>query len=94
MFSTTSTARRNLARVVVAGAIAAVPLTALTVPASADPSPGVTEVRHNRHWNDRDCDFGPFQDWSCDNGPFSGWGKNIPFGQFRRLVPPGTFGSS
>ncbi|MEU2030169.1 hypothetical protein [Nocardia amamiensis] len=93
MFSTTSTARRSLARVVVAGVIAAVPLTALAVPASADPSPGVTDVRKDRGWNDRDCDFGPFQEWSCDNGPF-GSGKNIPFGQFRRLVPPGMFGSS
>ncbi|WP_454195985.1 hypothetical protein [Nocardia sp. Marseille-Q1738] len=92
MFSTTSTARRSLARLVVAGAIAAVPLTALAMPASADPAtPGVTEVRHNRHYPDRHCDFGPFQDWSCNNNPFFGWwgGQGD-----RHNRPPGLFGSS
>ncbi|WP_067470990.1 hypothetical protein [Nocardia amamiensis] len=90
MFSTTSAARRRLARVVVAGAIAAVPLTALAVPASADTSPGVTEVRHNRHYPDRNCDFGPFQNWSCNNNPFFGWWGGP--GDHGR--PPGLFGSS
>ncbi|MGO4612539.1 hypothetical protein AB4305_02720 [Nocardia sp. 2YAB30] len=94
MFSTTSAARRTLARVAVAGAIAVVPLTALAIPASADPgAPGVSEVRHNRHWHDRDCDFGPFQDWNCNNGPFPGWGGGL-FDQFRQNRPPGLFGSS
>ncbi|MEU7765262.1 hypothetical protein AB0B25_09110 [Nocardia sp. NPDC049190] len=93
MFSTTSAVRRTLARVAVAGAIAAVPLTALALPASADPgAPGVTQVRHH-HRHDRNCDFGPFQNWSCNNGPFSGWG-NGPFDQFRQQRPSGLFGSS
>ncbi|PXX64182.1 hypothetical protein DFR70_105367 [Nocardia tenerifensis] len=96
LFSTTksTTSRRALARVAVAGAIVAVPLTALAIPASADASvavPGVTEVRHHPHHN-RDCDFGPFENWRCNNGPF-GHDQDL-FWQFRHNRPHGLFGSS
>ncbi|MFI9407538.1 MULTISPECIES: hypothetical protein [Nocardia] len=97
MFSTTksTTSRRMLARVAVAGAIVAVPLTALAIPASAGPSvgvPGVTDVRHPHH--DRNCDFGPFKNWSCNNGPFDRGHHDDPFWQFRQNRPHGLFGSS
>ncbi|WP_157170884.1 hypothetical protein [Nocardia araoensis] len=59
MFSSISA--RRIFRVAVAGAIAAIPLTALAMPASATPSaPGVTPAYNQ-------CAFGPFQDWSCNN---------------------------
>ncbi|GAA5084543.1 hypothetical protein [Nocardia iowensis] len=99
MFSTTksTSSRRMLARVAVAGAIVAVPLTALAIPASADVNlgvPGVADVRHPHH--DRNCDFGPFKNWSCNNGPFSDRGHHDhdPFWHFRDNRPRGLFGSS
>ncbi|MFF7941331.1 hypothetical protein ACFZC5_16580 [Nocardia gamkensis] len=96
MFSTIS-ARRTLARVAVAGAIAAIPLTAMAMPASAAPNtPGVAQVRYNPYY-DR-CDFGPFQNWSCNNNPLFGWGYNQyggPYGQgYGQGLGPGMFGSS
>ncbi|MBF6466697.1 hypothetical protein IU427_16130 [Nocardia beijingensis] len=98
MFSTIS-ARRTLARVAVAGAIAAIPLTALAMPASATPgTPGITQARHDPYYNNR-CDFGPFQNWSCNNNPLFGWGYGGPpygrgpgYGQ--QGFGPGMFGSS
>lgn len=57
-----------------AGALTAIPLTALAVPASAQPeTPGVTEVRHDRHdRHDRDrfgCDApGRWDDWAHSPG--------------------------
>ncbi|MGW4324366.1 hypothetical protein ACWEKR_00590 [Nocardia sp. NPDC004573] len=101
MFSTIS-ARRTLARVAVAGAIAAIPLTALAMPASATPStPGITQARYDPYYNNR-CDFGPFQNWSCNNNPLFGWGYGGPpygrgpggpgYGQ--QGFGPGMFGSS
>ncbi|MFB8274237.1 hypothetical protein [Nocardia colli] len=100
LFSTTKStnSRRMLARVAVAGAIVAVPLTALAIPASADAQigvPGVTEVRHHHPRHDPNCDFGPFKDWRCNNGPFSDRGhEQDPFWQFRQNRPHGLFGSS
>ncbi|WP_330229267.1 hypothetical protein OHA40_24725 [Nocardia sp. NBC_00508] len=92
MLSTTSAARRKLARVAVAGAIAAIPLTALAMPASANPSaPAATEVRYDP-WYDR-CAFGPFQNWSCNNNPLFGWWGG-PADRYRQDRPPGLFGSS
>ncbi|MFI9409674.1 hypothetical protein [Nocardia gamkensis] len=60
MFSSISA--RRIFRVAVAGAIAAIPLTAVAMPVSATPNaPGVTPA-----YNDQ-CAFGPFPDWSCNN---------------------------
>lgn len=70
MSSTRSnSARRMFARVVVAGAIAVVPLAAVTVPALADTpaGPDVTEV-NRPHWDGRD-------DWS------NPWDRNNPWDQ-------------
>lgn len=63
--------RRRVARVAMAGALAAIPLTALAVPAAAQPVvPGATEVRHDHH--DRDwfgCDApGRWDDWAHSPG--------------------------
>ncbi|MFC9437207.1 hypothetical protein [Nocardia sp. NPDC057030] len=98
LFSTTKStnSRRLLARVAVAGAIVAVPLTALAIPASADARigvPGVTEARHHHPRHDPNCDFGPFKNWRCNNGPFSDRDQD-PFWQFRQNRPHGLFGSS
>ncbi|GAA5062478.1 hypothetical protein [Nocardia callitridis] len=105
-----TTSRRALARVAVAGALVAVPLSALAVPASAETSqsPSVTEVSHPRY--DRNCGFGPFDNWRCDNGPFDQWNNRGPFDQwnhhrgydqgvpwwwlFQQNQPRGLFGSS
>ncbi|MEU2030168.1 hypothetical protein [Nocardia amamiensis] len=97
MFPTTNAARRNLARVAVAGAIAAMPLTALAMPASAaSGAPSVTEVRYDPYYDQ--CAFGPFQNWSCNNNPLFGWGYNQyggPFGQgYGQGFGSGSFGSS
>ncbi|MEU0875137.1 hypothetical protein [Nocardia brasiliensis] len=100
MFSTTKStpSRRLLARAAVAGAIVAVPLTAMAIPASADANiavPGVTEVRHRPHHNhNHNCDFGPFENWRCNNGPFDRGRHDDPFWQFRQNRPHGLFGSS
>ncbi len=92
LFSTIS-ARRTLARVAVAGAIAAIPLTALAMPASATPStPGVTRAWYDPYY-DR-CAFGPFQNWSCNNNPLFGWGYNQYGGPYGQGFGPGMFGSS
>ncbi|MGX1773201.1 hypothetical protein ACWIGW_13910 [Nocardia brasiliensis] len=98
MFSTTKStpSRRLLARAAVAGAIVAVPLTAMAIPASAEANiavPGVTEVRHRPHHN-HNCDFGPFENWRCNNGPFDRGRHDDPFWQFRQNRPHGLFGSS
>lgn len=109
MFSTpkSSAARRTLARVAVAGALTAIPLTALAIPASAEVN-AEAQVTEVRHW--RDCDdFGPFRDWNCRDR-FDPWRNNDwrddwrsdrhrprhdPFWQFfRGSVPRGSFGSS
>ncbi|WP_159838586.1 hypothetical protein [Nocardia sp. CY41] len=100
MFSTTS-ARRTVARVAVAGAIAAIPLTALAMPASATPStPGVTQARYDPYYNNR-CDFGPFPNWSCNNNPLFGGGHygSPPYGRgpdqgWGQGWGTGSFGSS
>ncbi|MEV2219495.1 hypothetical protein AB0E01_06410 [Nocardia vinacea] len=96
MFSRTTP--RRLARVAMAGALAAVPLTALATPASATSEPGVTEVRHP-HDNDWDCDRpGFFDDWTHSPGRWDDcdlpgrW--NDPWRFPRHLFPRGTFGSS
>jgi hypothetical protein len=74
VFSTTksTTPRRRLARIAVAGAFVAVPLTALAVPAMADPSadgPAITQVRHDSRDDRGDCDRPGFQDdWNHSPG--------------------------
>ncbi|WP_330249494.1 hypothetical protein OG874_24590 [Nocardia sp. NBC_00565] len=83
----------------VAGAIVAIPLTALAVPASADPvgsGPSVTDVRHDR-W---DCDRPDFFDnWSHSPGRWDDcdrWDNrwDDPWRVPRHLFPRGALGSS
>ncbi|RJO74988.1 hypothetical protein D5S18_16450 [Nocardia panacis] len=110
MFSITRSGglRRTLARVAVAGALVAIPLGALAIPASAEAAaPTATEIRH--HW--RDCDdFGPFPNWNCNDNDrdWRGWQddwrdndynwrhRNDPFWGFFHggFMPRGSFGSS
>ncbi|MEU5763694.1 hypothetical protein [Nocardia sp. NPDC047648] len=94
MFSaTTSTAaRRILARALVAGTIAAVPLTISTIPASAAPAtpPAVgTEIGHDR-WDDRPDFQG--KDWPGDHD--RGRGNDPLWRLFHSFIPHGVFGSS
>ena len=99
MFSRSNSApRRTVARVAAAGAIVAIPLIALAVPASAEPNagPSVTEVRHHRY----DCDRpGPWEDWDHSPGRWDDcdhrndrWDDPWRFPQ--HLFPRGSFGSS
>ncbi|WP_156094578.1 hypothetical protein [Nocardia lijiangensis] len=90
---------RMLARVAVAGAVAAIPLAALAVPATAEPgAPTVTEVRHhhprnchgNWGWDLWDNDWNGWNQWDrCDGWPGNGWPGNGHWGW-----PRGSFGSS
>ncbi|WP_187776153.1 hypothetical protein [Antrihabitans cavernicola] len=55
-------ARRLITRIVVTGAIAAVPLTVVAAPAMADPAPGV--VQADRNWDNNHHDG----NWDRDHG--------------------------
>ncbi|MFC3961230.1 hypothetical protein [Nocardia jiangsuensis] len=81
MFAT-STPRKALVRLVVAGALAAAPVLALAAPAAADSvsGPVVTEVRHDRY--DRHQRNDPWRDPFARN-PFqqqcNWWNPNAPW---------------
>ncbi|WP_280424831.1 hypothetical protein [Nocardia carnea] len=92
-------------RVVIAGAIALLPLGVLAAPAAADPAapaPGFTEVDRDRHWDrdrDRDWDRDRDRHWDRDHhrdrhwdrGHHHGW--DDPADWFRHILR-GAFGSS
>ncbi|WP_174188677.1 hypothetical protein [Nocardia barduliensis] len=93
MFSaTTSTApRRILVRAVVAGVIAAAPLTISAIPASADVVG--TEINHDSrddHPGFHGIDRG--NDWPGDHD--RGRGNDPLWRLFHNLIPRGVFGSS
>ncbi|WP_030516729.1 hypothetical protein [Nocardia sp. NRRL WC-3656] len=85
MLSSTSSSRRRLiARIAVAGAIAAAPVAAVAVPAFAD-TPSATQIDWHdhdgwRHHHDRDRDH--------DNGPW----QSGPGGFLPGPPPTGSFG--
>ncbi|MFE9321784.1 hypothetical protein ACIHDR_03125 [Nocardia sp. NPDC052278] len=89
-----SKTRRNVARVVIAGALVAVPLSALAVTASAAepdasaqsqiPLQGTDIDRHHHHHHDGDGDHGP-GNWIPGPGNYGAPGV-APFQQF----PPPT----
>ncbi|MBY8856326.1 hypothetical protein K7711_07555 [Nocardia sp. CA2R105] len=89
--------RRYWARAVFAGAIVAVPLAALAVPAQAEPTaPHVTQVRHE-HWNVPWDVPGTWDNWNRHGR----WDDRYPYERrhhhhrgWQRSVPPGWFGSS
>ncbi|MGV9613488.1 hypothetical protein [Nocardia xishanensis] len=94
-----SAAGRMMARVAVAGAVAAIPLAALAVPASAEPgAPTITEVRHhprdchgNGGWDFWDNDWNHWNQWDrCDGWHDNGWHGNGHWGWPRGIF----FGSS
>ncbi|MFD4402054.1 hypothetical protein ACFWPH_04750 [Nocardia sp. NPDC058499] len=94
-------------RVVIAGAIALLPLAAVAAPAAADPAaPGYTQVDRDhhrdrdRHWDrdrdrdrhwDRDRDHHRDRDRHWDRGHQHGW--DDPADWFRHILR-GAFGSS
>ncbi|MEV0360203.1 hypothetical protein AB0H71_29520 [Nocardia sp. NPDC050697] len=109
MFATSSP-RKALIRLAVAGALAAAPVIALAAPAAADSAAGpvVTEVRHHRNdpWRDPFA-RNPFQqcNWWDQNAPwwercdYNPWNNNNPWNNpwqrpFANNFGPGTFGSS
>lgn len=104
--STKTSARRTVARLAMAGAVAAIPFTLAAAPASAEPtSPSVTEVRHDkwdRHdkhdrnkWDKRDCRNNPWESWNRWDDKCDRWPGHNPWGPpFWRPFPSGSFGSS
>lgn len=97
--------RRKLARLAVAGAIAAIPLAALAVPASADITvePEITEVNRPHHdnnpWNDRNP-WDNLNPWTNNrHHDHDRWDDDCDYrdrdrNPFRNVIPRGAFGSS
>lgn len=98
--TTSTTPRRILARAVVAGVIAAAPLTVSSIPASAESATSVavgTEIGHGHIGQDRpgfrgnDHGNNRGNDWWGDRD--RGRGNDPLWRLFRGLIPGGMFGS-
>ncbi|MFI9509891.1 hypothetical protein [Nocardia sp. NPDC052566] len=109
MVFSTIKSRRALARVAVAGAIAAFPLTALAIPASAEPlaiEPSVTEVGRwndycDRNWWDNRCAPQQWWDNQWNDCRRDMWGncdrphhRHHQQQPWQQFFPRGSFGSS